>query len=436
MECVTTPWYTVSLNGSNIGYFQGKRGIRQGDPMSPLLFTICMEYLSRILAFVTNTMEFTYHPLCRALRLNHLCFADDLLMFCRGDKASITIILRAFATFSTASRLEINRENYDIYFNGMCSEYSQYVLNVSGFKEGHFSFRINQICRNCLWSGSEEFHKTPPVGWDRVCAATKYGGLSIMNGKNWNVAMLGKYVWWLAEKTAHLWIRWVNHMYIKGQNWLDYSPTISSSWTWRKICQVKDMLKPGCCHGKWSTNAGVYNVSIGYKWLQGNLSPVPWYPIFWNRLNLSKHSIIGWLAIQCRLMTKDRLIRFGVIADGHCDICLDHPKDHNHFLYGCRFSACCWKLLAEWLDVPLPDAEILDWCRRWRCRSLMKKQIVPAAIMAMIYQIWNARNICRMDNKLVHPTYAVKTVTEQVKSRGQTWKWTSKFQRLHWVAWM
>ncbi|XP_074291907.1 uncharacterized protein LOC141618725 [Silene latifolia] len=248
--------------------------------------------------------------------------------------------------------------------------------------------------------------------------------------------MLGKYVWWIAEKTDHLWIRWVNHMYIKGQNWLDYSPTVSCSWTWRKICQVKDMLKPGYCHGKWSSNAGVYNVSVGYKWLQGNLSPVPWYPIIWNILNLPKHSIIGWLAIQCQLMTKDRLIRFGVIADGHCDVCLDHPEDHSHLLYGCRFSSCCWKLLAEWLDVSLPDTEILDWCRRLRCRSLMKKQIVTAAIMAMIYQIWNARNIFRMDNKLVYPTYAVKTVTALVMSRGQAWKLTSKFQRLHWVPWM
>ncbi|XP_074305794.1 uncharacterized protein LOC141641015 [Silene latifolia] len=504
MECVTTPWYTLSLNGSNFGYFQGRRGIRQGDPMSPLLFTICMEYLSRILAYVTNSMEFSYHPLCRAIRLNHLCFADDLLMFCRGDKTSIITILRAFATFSKASGLEINREKSDIYFNGMSSADVQYVLRISGFKEGQFPFRylgipisykrmavgdcsrlvekivlrirgwgarklsyagrlvlvqavlsqlhsfwtrifiipatvmdrINHICRNYLWCGSDEFHKTPPVAWDRVCTAKKYGGLGIVNGKNWNLAMLGKYVWWLAEKTDHLWIRWVNHMYIKGQNWLDYSPTVSSSWTWRKICQVKDILKPGYCQGKWSTNAGVYTVSVGYTWLQGNQVPVPWYPVIWNRLNLPKHSIIGWLAIQCRLLTKDRLLRFNIISDGYCDMCLDHLEDHNHLLYRCRFSACCWRLLADWLDINLPDTDILNWCIRWRCRSLMKKQIVITTIMAMIYQIWTAHNSCRVDSRMVHPKFAVQNVVAVVKSRGQAWKWTSKFQHLHWMPWM
>ncbi|XP_074305805.1 uncharacterized protein LOC141641027 [Silene latifolia] len=239
--------------------------------------------------------------------------------------------------------------------------------------------RINHICRNYLWCGSDEFHKTPPVAWDRVCTAKKYGGLGIVNGKNWNMAMLG-------------------------------------NWTWRKICQVKDILKPGYCQGKWSTNAGVYTVSVG--------------------LNLPKHSIIGWLAIQCRLLTKDRLLRFNIISDGYCDMCLDHLEDHNHLLYKCRFSACCWRLLADWLNITLPDTDILNWCIRWRCRSLMKKHIVISAIMAMVYQIWTARNICRVDNKMVHPKFAVNNAAAMVKSRGQAWKWTSKFQRLHWMPWM
>ncbi|XP_074282927.1 uncharacterized protein LOC141607475 [Silene latifolia] len=121
MTCVTTTAYSLSLNGNNFGFFKGKRGLRQGDPLSPLLFTICMEYLSRILHVISNQDDFRFHPLCRPLKLNHLLFADDLLLFSKGTASSIMWMLRAFSTFSKASGLCFNREKSDIYFNGVPS---------------------------------------------------------------------------------------------------------------------------------------------------------------------------------------------------------------------------------------------------------------------------------------------------------------------------
>ncbi|XP_074293104.1 uncharacterized protein LOC141620024 [Silene latifolia] len=141
MECVTSPSYSLSLNGNTFGFFKGSRGLRQGDPLSPLLFTLCMDYLSRILNVVGQQSDFKCHPLCKPLRLNHLLFADDLLMFSKGDVVSIMWLLRAFATFSKASGLTLNNDKSDIYFSGVPHKDIDEILLVSRFKRGNLPFK-------------------------------------------------------------------------------------------------------------------------------------------------------------------------------------------------------------------------------------------------------------------------------------------------------
>ncbi|XP_074266683.1 uncharacterized protein LOC141589961 [Silene latifolia] len=95
-----------------------------------------MEYLSRILSYVTSTMNFKHHPLCSPMKLNHLMFADDLLLFSKGDITSIMILLRGFATFSAATGLHMNTQKSNIYFNGVTQSVREDILKISGFIEG------------------------------------------------------------------------------------------------------------------------------------------------------------------------------------------------------------------------------------------------------------------------------------------------------------
>ena len=40
--CITNPRFSISLNGSMVGYFKGGKGPRQCDPISPSLLVIAM----------------------------------------------------------------------------------------------------------------------------------------------------------------------------------------------------------------------------------------------------------------------------------------------------------------------------------------------------------------------------------------------------------
>lgn len=85
MDCITTTQYVIAINGGLYENIKGRRGLRQWDFVSPLLFAICMEYFSRLMKWITTQEGFKFHPKCRSMGMNHLCFLDDMLMCCKGE---------------------------------------------------------------------------------------------------------------------------------------------------------------------------------------------------------------------------------------------------------------------------------------------------------------------------------------------------------------
>lgn len=53
--------------------------------MSPFLFVLSMEYLSRLLRNIAKNSRFKYHPKCAKTKIILLGFADDFLLFYKGD---------------------------------------------------------------------------------------------------------------------------------------------------------------------------------------------------------------------------------------------------------------------------------------------------------------------------------------------------------------
>ena len=94
--CATTVRFSVLVNGSPVGFFGSSRGLQQGDPLSPLLFLLIMEVLSLILK-KTKKGSFIqgFHAgpcISTSIRISHLLFADDTILFCDASKEQILSI--------------------------------------------------------------------------------------------------------------------------------------------------------------------------------------------------------------------------------------------------------------------------------------------------------------------------------------------------------
>ena len=85
--------------------------------------------------------QFKYHPKCKKLNLNHLCFADDLMIFTHGDKVSIKSALDMFNTFSSKSGLFPNLEKSNIFLAGLSDPVKAELLTDFRMKEGRFPIR-------------------------------------------------------------------------------------------------------------------------------------------------------------------------------------------------------------------------------------------------------------------------------------------------------
>ncbi|KAL1198538.1 putative ribonuclease H protein [Cardamine amara subsp. amara] len=117
--CITTASFSVQVNGELVGYFQSNRGLRQGCPLSPYLFVLAMNVLSKLLDKAASARQTGFHPKCKNLGLTHLSFADDILVFTDWKIRSIEGIVEVFDEFARYSGLQISLEKSTLYLAGV-----------------------------------------------------------------------------------------------------------------------------------------------------------------------------------------------------------------------------------------------------------------------------------------------------------------------------
>lgn len=91
-SCIIALSFLVGINGELIGFFKSSQNLRQRNLISPYLFIIAIEVLSCMLKELKNSTMFSHHWKFKKNNIAHLCFANDLKLFCRVDISSISFL--------------------------------------------------------------------------------------------------------------------------------------------------------------------------------------------------------------------------------------------------------------------------------------------------------------------------------------------------------
>ena len=117
-QCISTPSFFILINGSPAGFFTSNRGIRQGDPISPFLFILVTDVLSRL--FLQKEADSSLQGIKIARNcppISHLMFVDDLVVFSRANHDDLATVQSCLTQFQTWSGLSINKRKSAITFS-------------------------------------------------------------------------------------------------------------------------------------------------------------------------------------------------------------------------------------------------------------------------------------------------------------------------------
>ncbi|XP_050281856.1 uncharacterized protein LOC126722748 [Quercus robur] len=212
--------FSILINGSPSDFFGSSKGLRQGDPLSPLLFDIVIEALSRMLDVAASTGQFSGFSVGStagpSMMVSHILFADDTLIFCDANPSQIAN-LRAILTRFEVSGLRINLGKSELVPVGRVYNLETLVgllgCGQSSLPLKYLGLPLGAKFKDLsVWNPILERMERRLASWKRMYCLKGVGRLG-----SFNSALRGKWLWRYGMETDVLWRRVIEAKY--GNIW-------------------------------------------------------------------------------------------------------------------------------------------------------------------------------------------------------------------------
>lgn len=139
LSCISTTSAVLLFDGDQIGEICPSCGLRQGDPISPYIFILCMEYLSTLINLKCE--EGSWKKIKASLSgpgFSHIFFADNLLLSAKTDEGNVKAVVEVLDVFCKLSGLKISKEKSKIFFSpNVTVEDKMDIVNLTEIGDTH-----------------------------------------------------------------------------------------------------------------------------------------------------------------------------------------------------------------------------------------------------------------------------------------------------------
>ncbi|KAG7564158.1 Reverse transcriptase zinc-binding domain [Arabidopsis suecica] len=371
--CISMASFLVQVNGELAGYFQSERGLRQGCSLSPYLFVISMDILSKMLDNGATLQQFGYHPKCKNIGLTHISFADDMMVLIDGKIRSIEGIVSIFDEFAKISGLKISMEKSFMYLAGITETVHQDITSQFPFEIGKLPVYPRKHKRRVV--DLAQTLEIQGLGKNVLQMRGPRGIIDMGVKKNASLAE----AWRTRRRRRHC---------IKNLNLIENA--LETKWQGRNM-NAEDIF---LWKGKDNSYKDSFSTKDTWNLIRKISNKVTWYKGVWLTHATPKYSFCTWLAMKNRLSTGDRMQNWNTNSMSTCVLCNSHLKTRDNLFFKCSYSSEIWNKLVQRL---LHSHFSTDWREVVTCitnTSLDKINtfLVRCSFQIAVHSIWRERN--------------------------------------------
>ena len=331
---------SILVNGSIVGFFPCKRGVRQGDPLSPLLFCLAEEVLSNAIELKRAFGALQPMPYCRNMFLpTHVLYADDIFICCTGTHKNIKCLMQVFTAYSEVSDQLVNFEKSKLFTGAMIPSISRNLARLSGFSLGAIPF--NYLGCPIFQGRPRRAHFQEIVDRINVKLASWKGSLLTIMGR---VQLVKSIIHGMLVYSFHIY-RWPQNLLKMLDRWI------------KKIIWSGDIFTRKICTFKWSI--------VSLPWDSGGLNLKPTTLII-NSLMLHLSWKMYSQDSQCASLLKHRYFCNGTIRRHYIKssvwhglkLHMDTVVDNSIWMIGNGDKINLW--LDNWLGASLASIMNID----------------------------------------------------------------------------